>query len=93
MLALFAHGVPSVFSTLLYGGTLHFQLGQNSRISASVETAADLQALGGSCACDQTDDCLVVSQRFATPVGGDEGEQPVLHLVPLAGSVIRDALK
>ncbi len=31
MLALFVHGVPSVFYTLLYGGTVHFQLGQDTR--------------------------------------------------------------
>jgi hypothetical protein len=31
MLAMFAHGVPSVLYVLLYGGTLHFQLGQNKR--------------------------------------------------------------
>jgi hypothetical protein len=30
MLAMFAHGVPSVLYVLLYGGTLHFQLGQNT---------------------------------------------------------------
>jgi len=30
MLAMLAHGVPSVFYVLLYGGTLHFQLGQDT---------------------------------------------------------------
>src|SRR6185312_14880874 len=42
----------------------------------------------GACrrAGDQTDDSLAANQRPATPVLGNEAEEPVLDLVPLAGA-------
>src|SRR3989304_7013253 len=56
------------------------------RILAPVEATGDGQPLRGGGARDQAHDRLVVPQRLATPIRGDEREQAVLHLVPLAGS-------
>ena len=54
-------------------------------IDVGVEFAVHLQA-GARCrAGDQLDDGLVADQRPGPPVLADEGEQPVLDLVPLAG--------
>src|SRR6202162_4561817 len=51
-----------------------------------------IQATGGGepgvrgGAGDQLDNDQVADQRLATPVLGDEGKQPMLYLVPLAGA-------
>src|SRR5882757_6968107 len=46
----------------------------------------DLQASLG-CGCgDELDDDLVADQGASLPVLADEGEEPVLDLVPLAGA-------
>ena len=58
----------------------HFEV---CHIAATVETALDLQALGGS-AGDQADGGLVIPEGLAAPVRGDEREQPVFDLVPFA---------
>ena len=55
-------------------------------VTAPIQTASNTQSLGGGRAGDQPDYRLVISQRFATPVGRDEREQPVLDFVPLAGA-------
>jgi len=39
--------------------------------------------LGGGCG-DQLDDHLITDERLAAPVAGDEREQAMLDLVPLA---------
>src|SRR4051812_36262382 len=36
--------------------------------------------------CDQANDRLVADQRLPSPILSDEAEQPVLDLVPLAGT-------
>jgi hypothetical protein len=56
------------------------------RIQVSVDLAADFEAGLGGCGSDQLHDHLVAYQRLATPVHGDEGEQPMLDPVPLAGA-------
>ena len=45
-----------------------------------------LQTGAGGGGGDQLDDGLVADQRLAAPVLGDEREQPMLDLVPLAGA-------
>ena len=55
-------------------------------ILSAVESARDLQAFGGGGVGDQVDDGFVVAQRLATPIRRDEGEEPVLDLVPLTGT-------
>ena len=52
----------------------------------AIEQAAHGQALLGSGRGDEVDDRRVRQQRFSTPVLADEGEHPMLDLVPLAGS-------
>lgn len=54
------------------------------RVLAPVQAAGHFQTGGRRRACDQIDDRLVVAQRFAAPVGGDEGEEAVLDFVPFA---------
>ena len=55
------------------------------RVNTSVKPAGHGQSLGGGGARNKSHHGLVVSQRFAAPVGTDEREQAMLHLVPLAG--------
>ena len=55
-------------------------------VSASVQAAGYAQALGRRRGRDQAHDGLIVAQRFAAPVRGDERKQPMLHLVPFAGA-------
>ena len=55
-------------------------------VGGGVEFAADLQAGFGGGGGDELDDDLVADQRLAAPVLGDEQEEPMLDLVPLAGS-------
>jgi|GEM_PF-5992783 len=46
----------------------------------------DLQSCLGGCECDQVYYNFIAGQWLPPPVYGDEGEQSVLHLVPLAGT-------
>src|SRR3981189_1750073 len=55
-------------------------------IKVGIELAADGQASVGCGGADQIDDDAVADQRLSTPVHGDEREQAVLDLVPLAGA-------
>src|SRR5215510_14575583 len=64
-------------------GVGHFTPGG---ILAPIEATGDGQPLGRRRARDQAHDRLVVSQRLAAPIRGDEGKEPVLHLVPFAGA-------
>src|SRR5712692_4178529 len=83
------HIVPFTMKRL--GGNadpLHFFVRHSSprRILAPVEATGHGQPLRGGRARDQAHDRLVVPQRLTTPIRGDEREQAVLHLVPLAGA-------
>jgi len=53
-------------------------------VLAVIQPAGHFQALGRRRSCDQPHHRLVIAQRLAPPVGRDEREQPVLHLVPFA---------
>ena len=53
-------------------------------VFAVIQATCDLQALGCSRPSNQPHHRLVIAQRLAAPVGGNEGKQPVLHLVPFA---------
>src|SRR5262245_64439692 len=55
-------------------------------VPAWVERSAHGQSGLGSCTCDEVHDDLVCGKRTATPILGDETEQSVLDLVPLAGA-------
>ena len=55
-------------------------------ITTAIQTAGNRQSLSSGGGGNQPDYSLVVSQRFAAPVGANEREQPMLHFVPLAGS-------
>src|ERR1700733_5261670 len=54
-------------------------------VLAAVQPARHLEPLGRGGASDQTDDRFVIPQGLSAPVGGDEGEESVFDLVPLAG--------
>ena len=56
------------------------------RIGVGVEFAQDFQAGLGRRRGDEVDDDLVADQGAGAPVHGDEREQAVLDLVPLACS-------
>ena len=56
------------------------------RVFSAIQAASYFQALRGGGARNQSHDCLVVAQRFAPPVRGDEREKPMFDLVPLARS-------
>jgi len=55
-------------------------------VLAGIEFGADSQPGFGGGRRNEVDDHLVTDQRFAAPVLADEGKQPMLDLVPLAGS-------
>src|SRR6266496_3491904 len=57
-----------------------------SGIFSAVQTTDDLKALRGCRPRDQVDDRLVVAQRLAPPIRGDEREESMLDLVPLTGA-------
>src|SRR6266536_1251005 len=57
-----------------------------SRVLSAVQTTDDFEAFRGCRAGDQVDNCLVVPQRFTSPVRGNEGEQAMFDLIPLAGA-------
>ena len=52
----------------------------------SSSRAKTFRPLRGGRGGDQVDDRRKLGERFAAPVDGDEGEQPMLDLVPLAGA-------
>jgi hypothetical protein len=56
------------------------------RIVTFIEATGDGERCVRGGAGDQLDNDQVADQRLATPVLGDEGEQPMLYLVPLAGA-------
>src|SRR3990172_7206167 len=55
-------------------------------VCSAIQTTDDLKALRGRRPSDQVDDRLVVAQRLAPPVRGDEREEAMLDLVPPAGA-------
>ena len=55
-------------------------------INVGVDLAAHLEAGVGGGGRDQLDDGLVADERLAAPVLGDEREEAMLDLVPLAGA-------
>ena len=64
----------------------HFLVGDfaSGWILPAIQATSDSKPLGRGCFGNQIDDSLVVTQRFTAPVRGNEGEEPVLDLVPLA---------
>src|ERR1700693_1210318 len=56
------------------------------RVLSAIQTTNDCEALRAGRAGDQVDDRLVVPQRFPAPVRGNEGEQAMFDLIPLAGA-------
>src|ERR1700733_7298476 len=67
---------------------LHLLVGDvdTFRVEVAVDLAADLEASFRRCGADELDNNLVADQRLAAPVHGDEGEQAMFDLVPLAGT-------
>src|SRR5207342_1333615 len=64
---------------------LHLGLGDSStrRVLAPIQTAGYGQAGRGRGARNELHDRLVVPERLASPVRGDEGKQSVFDLIPL----------
>src|SRR5271167_43559 len=56
------------------------------RVVTGVEVGLDLQTGAGGGGGDELDDGAVGSERLASPVHGDEGEEAVLDFVPLRGA-------
>ena len=50
-----------------------------------IEFGAHFEPALGCRVGDELDDCPITAQRFAAPIDGDEGKEPVLDFVPLAG--------
>src|SRR5258705_10391502 len=67
---------------------IHFGVGHLDAgwIGVLIEFATNLQTSLRRCCSDQLDDDLMADERFAAPVAGDEREQAMLDLVPLAGA-------
>src|SRR6266849_6060929 len=55
-------------------------------VLSAVQPTDDFEAFRGGRAGDQVDDRLVVPQRFTSPVRGNEGDQAMFDLIPLAGA-------
>jgi hypothetical protein len=55
-------------------------------ISVGVEFAMNGETGASGSGGDQVDDYAIADQRFGAPILGDEGEQTVLDLIPLAGA-------
>ena len=53
-------------------------------ILAVIQRACDSKPFGRGGVRYQTNNCFVIRQRFAFPVGADEREKPVLHFIPFA---------
>src|SRR3990172_1375994 len=56
------------------------------RVLSTVQPTDDFEAFRGGRAGDQVDDRLVVPQWLTSPVRGNEGEQAMFDLIPLAGA-------
>ena len=56
------------------------------RVGALVEFSFDPKASSGAGVANQIDNDLKATQRFTPLILGDVAEQPMLNLVPLAGS-------
>src|ERR1035441_8670384 len=56
------------------------------RVFTTIQTAGYLEPFGGCRARDQIYDRLIIPKRLAAPIRGDEREQPMFNLVPLAGA-------
>ena len=56
------------------------------RVFPTIQTAGHLESFGGGRARDQIYDRLIIPKRFTAPIRGDEREQPMFNLVPLAGA-------
>ena len=67
---------------------IHFDVGHldAGRIGVLIEFAPNLQTGVRRRRGDQLDDDLMADERLAAPVAGDEREQAMLDLVPLAGT-------
>src|SRR5947207_2038271 len=67
---------------------IHFGVGHldAGRIGVLIELATNLQTGLGRRRGDQLDDDLMADERSAAPVAGDEREQAMFDLVPLAGA-------
>jgi hypothetical protein len=55
-------------------------------IFVRIKLSAHLQACIGGGGGNELDDGAIAAQRLATPVDGDEREEPVLDFVPLTGA-------
>jgi hypothetical protein len=66
----------------------HFRVGILDRfgIVIFVEAAPHVEPCLRCRRCDQLDDDRAADQRLAAPVLGDEGEEPMLDVVPFAGA-------
>src|ERR1035437_11026131 len=58
----------------------------SGRVFTTIQTAGHLEPFGGRRARDQIYDRLIIPKRLAAPIRGDEREQPMFNLVPLAGA-------
>ena len=58
----------------------------SSRVIVGIQFRVNLKASCGGGAGDQADDRFEASQGLTAPVLADVGEQPMLDLVPLAGT-------
>ncbi len=56
------------------------------RIGHGIELTTHLETGFCSCRADQLNDHLMADQRLSPPVAGDEGEEAMLNLIPLAGA-------
>ena len=56
------------------------------RIIVFIELTGDGKSAVGGGAGDQLDNDQIADQRLAAPILGDEREQPMFDLVPLAGA-------
>src|SRR5271165_2102392 len=70
----------------LDGGKLLLAHLDSFRVLADVQLALNAQAGSRGGGSDKVDDDFMADQRLASPVLRDEGKQPMLDLVPLAGS-------
>src|SRR6266566_5417916 len=83
------HVVPvavEVVAVNVHGLHLLVRDSATRRVLSPVQTTDDSEAFRGGRAGDQVDDRLVVPQRLTSPVRGNEREQAVFDLVPLAGA-------
>src|SRR5450631_226505 len=79
--------VPFWISTVwLKVQLLHLLVGDlhSGLIDAWVQYRLNVQSLSGLGGADHVDDCLEADEWFPSPVHADEGEHPVLDLIPFA---------